>query len=772
MEIIKRNGIKVEFNPTKITNRIKKQSEDLKIDKDKIFINVTKSLGENMSTRQIDDLIAQTSASLITNHPDYSKFAGNICISRLHKETEEDFLKITKKLYNANVLNESYVEKVKEYYDIIKKHIDFDRDYSFDYFGWSRLQEVYLLKIGENIIERPQHMYMRLAITVTNTPEDAIELYNMYSLQKISPATPLLINAGTRTNTMISCNLSFNKGDNTEDLLNTFNNICIASSRAEGIGLAVHNIRSKESYVGTGSGKAGGLLKYLKIVNEGLRFWNQRGKRPGSAAIYLEPWHKDIEDLLDIRKNTGSEELRARDLFTALWIPDNFMNAVEHDLDWYLFCPNDIKKAGLKPLYEIYGEEYEEEYNKAVELGIGRKIKATELFKKILESQIETGMPYMTFKDHVNRKTPQKNIGTIKSSNLCAEINLFSDKDTTAQCILTSFPLQKFVDEKTNTFDFEGLRKAVHLTVKYLNNLIEINDYSTPEAERGAKSQRALALGVQGLADCFAMLKLAFTSEAARKLNKEIFETIYFAGLEMSNQLSIESGKTYDFFEGSPYKEGILQYHMWGLNEKDLSGMWDWKTLIESIKQYGLMNSNVTAPMPTASTAILIGSNECFEPYTANIYTRKGIGGEFIVINPHMVKELYDKGYWNDEIKRQILINNGSVQNIPIFDDDFKERYKTTYEISQKSLILMSAERGPFVDQSQSLNIFFETPNVNKLTASHFYAWKLGLKTGQYYLRSQPVDNSAKKHLGADIAELSKNIKFSNDDIDCEGCTA
>jgi ribonucleoside-diphosphate reductase alpha chain len=419
MFIIKRNGVQVDFNPSKIHTRIKKQATGLNVSCDEVFLKVTQGIADNMTTKQVDDLIAITCEGLTYKHPDYSKLAGNICISRLHKETDENFMKVTKKLKNAGILNDKYYEKVKENIEEIDKAINYELDFVFDYFGWNKLKEIYLIKIKEDVVERPQHMYMRVALSVTNNIEDTIKYYNLLSNHFISPATPIMLNAGTIIGQLASCNLNFLKGDNTDDLLKTFNNICISSSKAEGIGLAMHNIRSKESYVGKEGGKAGGLLKYLKVVNDGLRFWNQRGKRPGSCAIYLEPWHKDIFDLLDIRKQTGSDELRARDLFTALWIPDNFMRAVKNNEDWYLFCPNDIMNAGLKPFYDIYGDEYEEEYNKAVQLGIGKKVKAHDVWLNILESQIETGTPYMAFKDNANKKNAQSNIGVIKSSNLC-----------------------------------------------------------------------------------------------------------------------------------------------------------------------------------------------------------------------------------------------------------------------------------------------------------------------------------------------------------------
>jgi len=770
MQVVKRNGNKIDFNPNKILTRIKKQSEGLKINADEVFIKVTQGLADNMTTNQLDDLISVVAESLAMNHPDYSIFAANIAITKLHKETEDSFMKATKKMYNAGLLNETYYNKVKENIDLIESVINYKRDFRFDYFGWSSLKDIYLLKNSDgSILERPQHMYVRVALMITNTPEDFIEKYDDLSLQRESPATPIKINIGTNIGQIASCNLSIVPEDSTEGLLNMLNRISISSSKAEGIGLAVSNIRSKETNVGNSNGKSGGILKYLKIVNEALRFWNQRGKRPGSCAVYIEPWHKDIYDVLDIRKKTGDENLRARDLFSALWIPNNFMKAVEENGDWYLFCPHDIKKAGLKPFYEIYGKEYEEEYNKAVEMGLGTKIKAHDLWLKIIESQIETGMPYMCFKDHANEKSNQKNMGVIHSSNLCSEIMEVTDAKTTAICTLTSIPVQKFVID--GEYNFEELGRVTRSITKSLNIAIDVNEYSTEEGRKGGLEQRALGIGIQGLADVFALLKLKFTSEESRKLNKDIFETIYFNALRQSCDLAKETGLTYDGYEGSPLSEGIFQWQMWGLKDEDLSGMFDWKQLRKDIKKYGVRNSLVTTCPPTASSARVIGSNEAFEPFTSNLYVRKVTGGEFAMVNKHLVRDLEAQGLWNRDILNELIAYEGSVQNIPSLDEETKERYKTVWEISQKALIEMSADRAPFVDQSQSLNIFFATPTVGKLTTSHTLAWKLGLKTGQYYLRSQPVEMKA-KHLAIDMSKEKQVEKPIDSQFECFGCSS
>jgi ribonucleoside-diphosphate reductase alpha chain len=769
MQVIKRNGNKIDFNPNKILMRIKKQSEGLKVNADEVFIKVTQGIADDMTTNQIDDLISVVAESLAMNHPDYSKLAANIAITKLHKETEDSFMKATKKLFNSGLLNQFYYNKVKENIELIESVVDYKKDFHFDYFGWSSLKDIYLLKLKDGtIVERPQQMYIRVALMVTNTPEDFIEKYNDLSNQKESPATPLKMNIGTNIGQIASCNLSIVPDDSTEGLLDILGRIAISSSKAEGIGLAISNIRSKESNVGNSNGKAGGILKYLKVVNETLRFWNQRGKRPGSCAVYIEPWHKDIYDVLDIRKKTGDETLRARDLFSALWISDNFMRAVETNGDWYLFCPHDIQEAGLKPFYEIYGSEFEEEYNKAVELGLGTKIKAHDLWLKIIEAQIETGMPYMCFKDHANNKSNQKNMGVIHSSNLCSEIMEVTDAKTTAICTLTSIPVQKFVID--NTYDFDELGRVTRSITKSLNVAIEVNEYSTPEGRKGGLEQRALGIGIQGLADVYAMLKLPFVSENARKLNKDIFETIYFNALRKSCDLAKESGVTYDGYEGSPISQGIFQWEMWGLKEEELSGMYDWKQLRKDIKKYGVRNSLVTTCPPTASSARVIGSNEAFEPFTSNLYVRKVTGGEFAMVNKHLVKDLEAEGLWNREILNELIKNEGSVQNIPTISQELKEVYKTVWEISQKSLIEMSAERGPFIDQSQSLNIFFATPTVGKLTTSHTLAWKLGLKTGQYYLRSQPVEMKS-KHLAIDVTK-QKPVEPTESQFECVGCSS
>jgi ribonucleoside-diphosphate reductase alpha chain len=585
--------------------------------------------------------------------------------------------------------------------------------------------------------------------------------------------------------------------------LDTLNDISTFSSDAAGIGLSMSNIRSKESRITTSGGYAGGLLKYLKIVNESLRFFNQQGRRPGSAAIYLEPWHKDIIDLLEIKKNTGAEELRARDLFTAVWIPDNFMRAVKNNSDWYLFCPNDIVKAGLKPLQECYGDEYETNYNKAVSLGLGKKIKAQDIWTKIIESQVETGVPYLCSKDSANRKSNHQNIGVIKQSNLCNEIYQYTDEKTTAICTLSSMVLKNFV--VNNKFDFELLFSEVRKVVRSLNKVIEINNYSTEKGRKGGLEQRAIAIGTQGLADVFYLMDYIFTSEEARKLNKDIFETIYYAAIYESNQLCVNGNyEPYTFFEGSPMSKGEFQFDMWGLNESQLSGMWDWNKLKNSVSQYGVCNSLFTAQMPVASSAKITGSFEMTEPAHSALFNRRVVGGEILIVNKYLINDFEKIGIWSEDLKNEIIFNEGSIQNINFnnyLDPEDKNynkkvkriehlipKYKTIWEISQRELIDMAAERAPFIDQSQSMNIYMANPTLSKITSSHFHSWEKGLKTLCYYVRTKAISTGA-KHLAMDISKKEKprvtpeppkvdyshlNLppKPNNSDFECFGCSS
>jgi ribonucleoside-diphosphate reductase alpha chain len=661
---------------------------------------------------------------------------------------------------------------------------------------------MYLLKTPEGkVIERPQHMYMRVALWVTNTYEEAVEYYNSLSNQRISKATPIMINAGTRVPQLASCVLHYNNSDSREGLLKTLNDISTYSSDAAGIGLSMSNIRSKESRIKSSGGFAGGLLKYLKIVNESLRFFNQQGRRPGSAAIYLEPWHRDIMDLLEIKKNTGAEELRARDLFTALWIPDNFMRAVKNNEDWYLFCPNEIIKSGIKPLQECFGDEYEENYQKAVDLGIGRKVKAQDIWSKIIESQVETGVPYLCAKDSANKKTNHQNIGVIKQSNLCNEIYQYTDEETTAICTLSSIVLKNFIVD--GKFDYKLLIEEVRRAVRALNNVIDKNNYSTEKGLKGGLEQRAIAIGTQGLADVFYLMDYIFTSEEAKILNKNIFEAIYFAAITESNDLCKKGiRKPYKFFEGSPMSKGIFQFDMWGLNESEL--FLDWVTLKNDVKEYGVCNSLFTAQMPVASSAKITGSFEMTEPAHSALFNRRVVGGEIMIVNKYLINDFEKIGVWCEDLKNEIIVNEGSIQNINFNqyldpeDRNYNKKvkriehlipkYKTIWEISQRELIDMAADRAPFIDQSQSMNIYMSNPTLSKITSSHFHSWEKGLKTLCYYVRTKAISTGA-KHLAVDLSKVQKpkqtveipKIDYTNMnlppkpegiEIECFGCSS
>jgi ribonucleoside-diphosphate reductase alpha chain len=755
--------------------------------------------------QELDKLIYEIAAAFTGSHHDYSRLASSVAISAYHKETDPSFSNTMMTLHKEGIVNDEFINMINTYGPSnIDEVINHDNDYNFDYFAWRSLQEMYLLKLPTGkTIERPQHMYMRVAIWVTKSFEQAVEYYKSLSSQLISPATPIMINAGTKIPQLASCVLHYNDADSREGLLNTMRDISTYSSDAAGIGLSMSNIRSKESRITSSGGFAGGLLKYLKIVNESLRFFNQQGRRPGSAAIYLEPWHKDIFDLLDIKKNTGAEELRARDLFTALWIPDNFMNAVRSNGDWYLFCPNDIKKAGVKALQECFGDEYEDNYNKAVSLGIGKKVKAQEIWNKIIESQIETGVPYLCSKDSANRKTNHQNIGVIKQSNLCNEIYQYTDENTTAICTLSSMVLKNFI--KDGAFDHQLLYNETRKVVRALNKVVDINNYSTEKGRKGGLEQRAIAIGTQGLADVFYLMDYIFTSEEARKLNKEIFETIYFAAVTESCSLC-KSGEylPYEFFYGSPMSKGDFQFDMWGLTESDLSGRWNWYSLKIEVKDYGVCNSLFTAQMPVASSAKITGSYEMTEPAHSAIFNRRVVGGEIMIVNKYLINDFEKIGIWGEELKNEIILNEGSVQGINFNnyldpeDRNYNKKvkriehlipkYRTIWEISQKELIEMAADRAPFIDQSQSMNIYMGNPTLSKISSSHFYGWEKGLKTLCYYVRTKAISTGA-KHLAVDISKIKKpNVtpeppkvdysnlnlppKPENSEFDCFGCSS
>jgi ribonucleoside-diphosphate reductase alpha chain len=803
LKIKKRGGDEVSFNPQKIYYRVKRAAKGLNVNSDEIFIKVITSVPTEgtITTKELDKLVYEIAASYTGSHHDYSRLASSVAISSYHKETDESFSKTILSLSDLGVIHFDLVKIIEEYgAENIDSVINHENDYNFDYFAWRSLQEMYLLKTPEGkVVERPQHMYMRVALWVTKTFEEAVEYYNSLSNQLISPATPIMINAGTKTPQLASCVLKYNHGDSRGGLLQTLNDISTYSSDAAGIGLCMSNIRSKESRINSSGGFAGGLLKYLKIVNESLRFFNQQGRRPGSAAIYLEPWHKDILDLLDIKKNTGAEELRARDLFTSIWLPDNFMEAVKNNGDWYLFCPNDIIKSGIKPLQETYGLEYEENYNKAVELGLGKKVKAQTIWNKIIESQVETGVPYLCSKDNANKKTNHQNIGVIKQSNLCNEIYQYTDEETTAICTLSSMVLKNFIIK--GEFDFNLLYQEVRKVVRALNKVIDINSYSTDQGRKGGLEQRAIAIGTQGLADVFYLMDYIFTSEEARKLNKNIFETIYFAAITESMELC-KSGeyKPYDFFEGSPMSKGIFQFDMWGLDYEGLGGMWDWDSLKLEVSNHGVCNSLFTAQMPVASSAKITGSFEMTEPAHSALFNRRVVGGEILIVNKYLINDFEKIGVWCEDLKNEIIMNEGSVQNINFnnyLDQEDKNynkkvkriehlipKYKTIWEISQRELIDMAADRAPFIDQSQSMNIYMSEPTLSKISSSHFHSWGKGLKTLCYYVRTKAISTGA-KHLAVDISKIKtpkknvdevkvnyieETIKPANSDFECFGC--
>ena len=804
LTIIKKGGEEASFNPTKIYNRIKKASKSLNVNSDEIFIKVITSVPTEgkITTKDLDKLVYEISASYTGSHYDYSRLAATVAISSYHKETNPSFSEVMESLSKEGIINEELIHTIKLYgKDKIDEVINHELDYNFDYFAWRSLQEMYLLKNSKGTsVERPQHMYMRVALWVTKSFEEAVDYYKSLSNQLISPATPIMINAGTKVPQLASCVLHYNNDDSRQGLLNTLTDISTYSSDAAGIGLCMSNIRSKDTRITSSGGYAGGLLKYLKIVNESLRFFNQQGRRPGSAAIYIEPWHKDIFDLLDIKKNTGLEELRARDLFTSLWLPDNFMRAVRESSDWYLFCPNDIIKAGIKPLQECYGDEYEANYNKAVSLGLGKKIKAQELWYKIIESQIETGVPYLCSKDSANRKTNHQNIGVIKQSNLCNEIYQYTDEETTAICTLSSMILKNFIEN--GEFNFEKLFQETRKVVRALNKVIDINYYSTEKGKKGGLEQRAIGIGTQGLADVFYLLDIVFTSDEAKELNKKIFETIYYGAIYESNNLC-KTGeyKPYDFFQGSPMSQGIFQFDMWGLGESELSGMWDWNSLKEDVKSFGVCNSLTTAQMPVASSAKITGSYEMTEPAHSALFNRRVVGGEIMIVNKYLINDFEKIGIWNEQVKNEIIMNEGSVQLINFnkyLDSEDKsynkkvrriehllKKYKTIWEISQKELIDMASDRAPFIDQSQSMNIYLANPTVSKITSSHFKAWENGLKTLCYYVRTKAISTGA-KHLALDISQEEKpqslpEVDYSkmnlpprpdNSLVECFGCSS
>ncbi len=774
MTVTKRNGDKEAISLDKITNRVSVLSTGLNIDPIVVVQKAVPGLYNEITSTEIDTYLAETAASLTVEHPDYSYLAARIKANSLHKDTP-GFIIATKNLFDDGLLREEYYNKVMASAEDIESIIDYDRDYNFDYFAFTTLIRAYLLKFENKTIERPQDLWMRVALTVSGDTfnfDKVKETYDSLSNGYYTHATPTLFNSGLKMQQLSSCFLIGMEDDSIEGIFNTIKDCALISKTAGGIGMHAHNIRGSGSRIKSTNGKSNGLIPFLKIFNETAKSVDQGGgKRKGSFAVYLEPWHADIEQFLELRKNTGAEEFRARDLFYALWIPDLFMKRVEDDGDWTLMSEHEC--PGLS---DVYGNEFVKLYEKyEKEIPHLEKIKARDLMSKIIEAQIETGQPYMLYKDSINNKSNQKNIGVIKSSNLCAEIVEYSDKSETSVCNLASIALPKFIKKskgKKKEYDYKSLYKIAKLATKNLDEVIDINFYPTDKTETSNSKHRPIGLGIQGLADVFFELEIAHDSEEAKVINKLIFETIYFGALEASHELAKEKG-AYSSFKGSPLSEGKFQFDMWGANPSD---MWDWETLREKIKKDGVRNSLTTACMPTASTGIILGNTETFQIQTSNIYKRQTLSGEFLLVNRHLVKALSQRNLWNKEMRDKIILENGSVQNISNFPEDLKETYKTVWETSQKSVIDMAADRAPFIDQTQSMNLWLSTPTFGKVNSMHMYAWKKGLKTGMYYLRSRSAVDAVKVTVSSEkVAKedfIKSQVTENNEPDDCLTCSA
>jgi len=746
MKVIKRNGRAVNFNPSKITARLKSRKGELKVDTDQMAIAAIGQMADGMSTEEIDTLCIEIAASKVPKHPDYSKLAAGLFVTQLRKGTPDSFSEAVEKIQEeTNVLSDEFVSFVLKNKSVLNKMIIQDRDLTHSIFGLRTLEKSYLLKgSSDNIIERPQYMWLRTSIEVTGFDINEIKsTYDMMSKKYYTHATPTLFNSGAKLSQLSSCFLLANKGDSIDGLFDTMKDVARISKLAGGIGLHVHDVRAKGSHIAGTNGRSDGLLPMMKTYNEIARWINQGGKRKGSFAIYLEPWHADVYDFIDLKKNHGKEEMRARDLFYALWVNDEFMERVRDDRDWHLFCPNILKKNGIV-LQDLVGDEFSFHYDRAHSMGLAIKtVKARDLWEKICLSEMETGVPYIGYKDRVNKSSNQKNLGTIRSSNLCIEINEYSDPDEQAVCNLASIALPMFVSKVRGKFifDYVKLRGVTRQAVRNLDNVIDANYYPTQETEISNSRHRPIGLGVQGLADVFAKMKIAFDSPEARALNKDIFEHLYFYALQASTELAREKGE-YSSFRGSPASEGILQFDMYD-EEPDLNPELNWKALKESIIHDGLRNSLLLAMMPTASTSQILGNNEAFEPFTSNISTRSTLSGTYVVINEHLVHDLEEIDMWTPEVKNALMRDNGSVMNLPL-PTEIKDRYKTAYELSMKTIIDMAADRQRFICQAQSMNLFVAEPDLGKMTSMHMYAWKSKLKTGMYYLRSKPAVNATK----------------------------
>ncbi|GAA4439137.1 ribonucleoside-diphosphate reductase subunit alpha [Pontibacter saemangeumensis] len=772
MLVVKRDGRRESVKFDKITARIEKLCYGLHMDyvsPIEVAKKVIDGIYDGVTTVELDNLAAETAASLTTKHPDYAVLAARIAISNLHKVTSKSFSNTMKRLYtyedpktgeNASLIAKDVYEIVRKHAALLDSTIIYDRDYNYDYFGYKTLERSYLLRLDGKIVERPQHMLMRVAVGIHKEDiESAIETYNLMSEKWFTHATPTLFNAGTPKPQLSSCFLLTMKNDSIPGIYDTLKNCAQISQSAGGIGLSIHNVRATGSYIKGTNGTSNGIIPMLKVFNDTARYVDQGGgKRKGAFAIYLEPWHADIFEFLDLKKNHGKEENRARDLFYALWTPDLFMQRVEDNGNWSLFCPNEA--PGLA---DCWGKDFERLYEKYEREGRARKtVKAQELWFAVLESQVETGTPYMLYKDHANRKSNQQNLGTIKSSNLCTEIMEYTSDDEIAVCNLASLALPRFVKEENGhkVFDHQKLFDVTYHATVNLNKVIDINYYPVPEARNSNMRHRPIGLGVQGLADTFIHLRMPFESDEAKGLNKDIFETLYFAAMTASKDLAKKNGP-YETFKGSPLSEGRFQFDMWGVTPA--SGRWDWEELRQEVMTHGVRNSLLVAPMPTASTAQILGNNESFEPYTSNIYLRRVLSGEFMVVNKHLLKDLIALGIWNDKMKQDIIAANGSVQDIPNIPQNVKDLYKTVWEISQRTVIDMSADRGAYICQSQSLNLHVQNVNFGKLTSMHFHAWKQGLKTGMYYLRTKSAVDAIKFTVEKQAAETLSPVYSQQD---------
>ncbi len=797
MDVVKRDGKREPVMFDKITARVRKLCYGLNglVDPIKIAMRVIEGVYDGVSTSELDNLAAEIAATLTTTHPDYAKVAARIAVSNLHKNTKKSFSETVIDLHDyvnprtgkkASMIAEDVYKIIMDNADKLDSTIIYNRDFGYDFFGFKTLERSYLLKINGQIVERPQHMLMRVSIGIHKEDIDAaIETYELMSKRFFTHATPTLFNAGTPKPQMSSCFLLQIQDDSIDGIYDTLKQTAKISQSAGGIGLSMHNVRATGSYIRGTNGTSNGIVPMLRVYNDTARYVDQGGgKRKGSFAIYIEPWHADVFQFLDLKKNHGKEEMRARDLFYAMWIPDLFMKRVEEDGEWTLMCPNECPH-----LFDTYGDEFEKLYTSYEKVGKGRKtIRARELWEKIMEAQIETGNPYMLYKDAANRKSNQKNLGTIRSSNLCTEIMEYTAKDEVAVCNLASIAIPMYISEDAQGekfFDHKKLFKITKKITKNLDTVIDQNFYPVKEAENSNFRHRPIGIGIQGLADAFIMLRLPFTSEEAKKLNQEIFETIYFAALTSSMELA-KTKEPYSTYKGSPISQGEFQFNMWNVSEDDLSGRWDWKKLRAQILENGVRNSLLVAPMPTASTSQILGNNEAFEPYTSNIYTRRVLSGEFIVVNKHLLEDLVELGLWNNDMKEEIMRANGSIQHIDIIPQDLKELYKTVWEMSMKDIIDMSRQRGYFIDQSQSLNLFMQDPDYGKLTSMHFYAWKSGLKTGMYYLRTKSAVNAIQFTVSKKKEELPAGaveekpltgeelkqmlINAQNNPDDCEMC--